>query len=59
MTRNIVVKIDLILHATEDFQKIAEPLNDLFVIEKEDVTKQELSGHLGNTNKMLQEEIKK
>ena len=48
MTRNIVAKIDLILHATEDFQKIVEPLNDLFAIEKEDVTKQELSGHFGN-----------
>jgi len=27
MTRNTVVKIDLILHATEDFQKIEEPIN--------------------------------
>jgi len=48
MTKNIVAKIDLILHATEDFQKIAEPLNDLFAIEKEDVIKQDLSGHFGN-----------
>jgi len=41
MTRNTVVKIDLILHATEDFQKIADPLNDLFAIEREEITKQE------------------
>ena len=59
MTRNIVVKIDLILHATEDFQKIVEPLNDLFAIEKEDVTKQELSGHFGNPILMLHVEVKK
>jgi len=59
MTRNIVAKIDLILHATEDFQKIAEPLNDLFAIEKEDVIKQELSGHFGNPILMLHVEIKK
>jgi len=59
MTRNIVAKIDLILHATEDFQKIAEPLNDLFGIEKEDVTKQELSGHFGNPILMLHVEVKK
>ena len=59
MTRNIVAKIDLILHATEDFQKIAEPLNDLFGIEKEDVAKQELSGHFGNPILMLQVEMKK
>ena len=37
MTRNTVVKIDLILHATEDFQKIAEPINELFGIEKEEM----------------------
>ena len=59
MTRNIVAKIDLILHATEDFQKIAEPLNDLFAIEKEDIAKQELSGHFGNPILMLHVEIKK
>ena len=59
MTRNIVAKIDFILHATEDFQKIAAPLNDLFAIEKEDVTKQELSGHFGNTILMLHVEVKK
>jgi len=59
MTKNIVAKIDLILHATEDFQKIAEPLNDLFAIGKEDVTKQELSGHFGNPIMMLQVEVKK
>jgi len=59
MTRNIVAKIDLILHATEDFQKITEPLNDLFAIEKEDVTKLELSGHFGNPILMLHVEVKK
>jgi len=59
MTRNIIVKIDLILHATEDFQKIAEPLNDLFTIEREDITKQELSGHFGNPILMLHIEVKK
>ena len=59
MTRNVVAKIDLILHATEDFQKIAEPLNDLFTIEREDITKQELSGHFGNPILMLHIEVKK
>jgi len=59
MTKNIVAKIDLILHATEDFQKIVEPLNDLFAIEKEDIAKQELSGHFGNPILMLHVEVKK
>jgi len=59
MTKNIVAKIDLILHATEDFQKIVEPLNDLFAIEKEDIVKQELSGHFGNPILMLHVEVKK
>jgi hypothetical protein len=59
MTRNTVVKIDLILHATEDFQKIAEPINELFGIEKEEMVKQKNSGHFGNTIFMLHVEVKK
>ena len=59
MTRNVVAKIDLILHATEDFQKIAEPLNELFGIEKEEIIKQEHSGHFGNPIFMIHVEVKK
>ena len=59
MTRNTVIKIDLILHATEDFQKIEEPINELFGIEKEEMVKQKNSGHFGNTIFMLHVEVKK
>ena len=59
MTRNTVIKIDLILHATEDFQKIAEPLNELLGVEKEEIVKQNLSGHFGNPIFMLHAELKK
>ena len=59
MTRNTVVKIDLILHATEDFQKIEDPINELFGIEKEEIVKQKNSGHFGNTIFMLHVEVKK
>jgi len=44
---------------TEDFQKITDPLNDLFAIEREEITKQELSGHFGNPILMLHVEVKK
>ena len=59
MIRNVVVKIDLILHATEDFQKISESLNELFDIKKEEIVKQSLSGHFGNPIFMLHTELKK
>ena len=59
MARNTVVKIDWILHATEDFQKIAEPLNELLGIEKKEIVKQSLSGHFGNPIFMLHTELKK
>ena len=59
MTKNSIIKIDLILHATEDFQKVAEPLNDLLGIEKEEIVKQNLSGHFGNPIFMLHTELKK
>ena len=59
MTRNTVIKIDLILHATEDFQKIAEPLSDLFGIEGDEITKREVPGHFGNPILMLHMDLKK
>ena len=59
MTKNIIIKIDLILHATEDFQKIAEPLNELLGVEKEEIVKQNLSGHFGNPIFMFHAELKK
>ena len=59
MTKNIVAKIDLILHATEDFQKISEPLNELLGIEKKEIVKQSLSGLFGNPIFMLHAELKK
>ena len=59
MTKNTIIKIDLILHATEDFQKVSEPLNELLGIEKEEIVKQNLSGHFGNPIFMLHAELKK
>ena len=59
MTRNIAIKIDLILHATEDFQKIAEPLNDLLGIEDDEIAKREVPGHFGNPILMLHMDLKK
>jgi len=59
MIKNTIIKIDLILHATEDFQKVAEPLNELLGIEKEEIVKQNLSGHFGNPIFMLHAELKK
>ena len=59
MAKNITIKIDLILHATEDFKKIAEPLNDLFGIEDDEIEKHEVPGHFGNPILMLHMDLKK
>ena len=59
MAKNTTIKIDLILHATEDLQKIAEPLVDLFGIESDEIEKHEVPGHFGNPILMLQMELKK
>ena len=59
MTKNIVAKIDLILHATEDFQKIVESLNDLFGIESDEIAKREVTGHFGNPIFMLHVDLEK
>ena len=59
MAKNTIVKIDLILHATEDFQKIVEPLNDLFGIDSNEIEKHEVPGHFGNPILMLHMGLKK
>ena len=59
MIKNTIIKIDLILHATEDFQKIATPLNDLFGIEDTEIVKREVPGHFGNPILMLNMDLKK
>ena len=59
MIKNTIIKIDLILHATEDFQKIATPLNDLFGIEDTEIVKREVPGHFGNPILMLHMDLKK
>ena len=53
MTRKIHAKIEMILHATEDYQKISKSLYDMFAIEKDKIAAQRLSGHFGNPILML------
>ena len=59
MTKNTLIKIDFILHATEDLKKIAEPLDDLFGIEDEEISKREVPGHFGNPILILHMDLKK
>ncbi len=59
MIRKIVVKIQLILHATEDYQKIEHTLCDIFSIEINEISKRYISGHFGNPILMLSMEMKK
>ena len=59
MTKKIVAKIGMILHATEDYQKISDSLYDIFGIEKDMIFLSELSGHFGNPILMLSVEMKK
>ncbi len=59
MTSKIDVKIDMILHATEDYLKIADALYDVFAIKKTEISKRVIAGHFGNTISMLHIDIKK
>ena len=49
----------MILHATEDYQKISDALYDIFGIEKDEISLGKLSGHFGNPILMLSVEMKK
>jgi RNA binding exosome subunit len=57
--KKLDVTIELILHATENFQKVYDVFYDLFTVEKDDIMKHELVGHFGNPIFMLNIQIKK
>ncbi len=48
MDNKLQVTIDIIIHATEDISKIFDALNQLFEIEQEKISVQELKGHFDN-----------
>ncbi len=58
MVRKINLKIEIIVHATEDYQKISDSLFDVFEIESNEITKKEFLGHFGNPILMLHIQIK-
>ena len=58
MVTKINLKIEIIVHATEDYQKISDSLCDMFEIESSEITKKEFSGHFGNPILMLHIQMK-
>ena len=58
MVRKINLKIEIIVHATEDYQKISDSLFDVFEIESNEITKKEFLGHFGNPILMLHVQMK-
>ena len=58
MVTKINLKIEIIVHATEDYQKISDSLFDVFEIESNEITKKEFLGHFGNPILMLHVQMK-
>jgi hypothetical protein len=58
MVRKINLKIEIIVHATEDYQKISDSLFDVFEIESNEIAKKEFLGHFGNPILMLDVQMK-
>jgi len=58
MVTKINLKIEIIVHATEDYQKISDSLCDIFEIESSEITKKEFLGHFGNPILMLHTQMK-
>jgi len=58
MVKKINLKIEIIVHATEDYQKISDSLFDVFEIESNEITKKEFLGHFGNPILMLHIQMK-
>ena len=58
MSNQLTIKIQVILHATENFQKITNSFFDMFGIKENEISMQNISGHFGNPISMLRLEIK-
>ena len=58
MPNHLTIKIEMILHATESFQKIINSFFDIFGIKENEISMQNISGHFGNPISMLRLEIK-
>ncbi len=58
MVRKVNLKIEIIVHATEEYQKISDSLYDMFEIEPNEITKKEFLGHFGNPILMLHIQMK-
>ena len=58
MVTKINLKIEIIVHATEDYKKISDSLCDIFEIESSEIIKKEFLGHFGNPILMLHIQMK-
>ena len=58
MSNQLTIKIQVILHATENFQKITNSFFDMFGIKENEISIQNITGHFGNPISMLRLEIK-
>ncbi len=58
MSNQLTIKIQVILHATENFQKITNSFFDMFGIKENEISIQNITGHFGNPISMLGLEIK-
>ena len=58
MSNQLTIKIEMILHATENLQKITDSFLDMFKIKENEISMQNISGHFGNPISMLRLEIK-
>jgi len=53
------IKINLILHATEDEEKILEGLENIFQIEQKDFQIEQVPGHFNNPILLISSKLKK
>ena len=59
MTNQIEVKIQVIVHATEDLGRIFDSLTSIFNLNSDDFDTQDLTGHFENPIKMISVTVRK
>ncbi len=59
MTNQLEITVDIIFHATEDIKKVLDPISEMFHLNNDEFSREEILGHYGNPIVIVKAKITK
>jgi len=59
MANQLEITVDIIFHATEDIKKILDPISEMFHLNNDEFSREEILGHYGNPIVIVKAKITK